>query len=64
MQSAMLWYLVGRYGLGLLVLGPWTAANFGVFLQFLSWIGFSIYGFVCVIRWIDSKCGCAAKEDR
>lgn len=55
LRKPMLWYLVGRGGLGLLVLGPRNAPNFGVLLRFLFWIGFSIYGFVCAIQWIGRK---------
>ena len=55
LRKPMLWYLVGRSGLGLLVVGPWTAPNFGVLLQFLFWVCFSIYGFVCVIQWVGRK---------
>jgi len=55
LRKPMLWYLVGRGGLVPLVLGPGAAPNFGILLQFLFWIGFSIYGFGCLIQWIGRK---------
>jgi hypothetical protein len=43
---------MARSGLGLLILGPWSAANVGVLLQFLFWFGLAVYGVVRGVQWI------------
>jgi hypothetical protein len=60
LRKVMLYYLIGRAGLGLLVLGPWTAPNFGILLQGLFWLGLGVYGFGCgvqsIVRGVDAVC--------
>jgi hypothetical protein len=51
LRKTMSYYLMARCGLGLLILGPWSAANVGVLLQFLFWFGLAVYGVVRGVQW-------------